>query len=69
MAPCLQGAAYPPQLTRGSGHAGAGGAAANQIAPVPCWARPARMVVETAAVPAPAAPLLDWPQCPDPRPG
>ena len=67
--PCKQGAAYPPQLTRASEHAMAGGAAANRIGPVPCWARPARVVVGTEAVPAPATPLLVWPQCPDPRPG
>ena len=57
-APCPQGAAQPPQLTRASGLTGAGGAAASQIAPVPCWTRPARMVVGTAAVPAPAIPPL-----------
>ena len=48
---------------------GGGGGAANQIAPVPCWARPARVVVGTAAVAALATPLLVWPQCPDARPG
>ena len=59
-APCPQGAAHPPQLTRASGLTGTG-AAASQIAPVPCWTRPARVVVGTAAVLAPAAPLLEWP--------
>ena len=36
---------------------------------MPCWTRPARVVVGTALVPAPATPPLVWPQCPDPRPG
>ena len=67
-APCPQWAAHPPQLTRASGLAGTG-AAASQIAPVPYWTRPAQVVVGTVALPAPAAPLLEWPQCPDPRPG
>ena len=68
-APCPREAACPPQLTKASEHAEAGGAAAIRIAPVLCWTRPARVVVGTAAVPAPAAPLLEWPQCPDPQPG
>ena len=64
--PCPQGAAHPPQMTRARGLTGVGKAAASQIAPVPCLTRPAQMVVRTAAVRAPVAPLLEWPQCPDP---
>ena len=67
-APCPQGAPHRPQLTRACGLTGTG-AAASQITPAPYWASPARVAVGTAAVPAPAAPLLEWPQCPDPRPG
>ena len=68
-APCPQEAACPPRLTKASEHAKAGRAPAIQIALVPFWTRPARVVVGTAAVQAPATPLLEWPQCPDPRPG
>ena len=39
------------------------------MTPAPYWARPAREAVGTAAVPAPVAPPLEWPQCPDLRPG
>ena len=67
-APCPRGAAHPPHPTRACGLTGTG-AVASQIAPAPYWAGPARVAVGTAAVPAPAAPLLEWPQCPDLRPG
>ena len=63
---CPPEAACPPRLTKASEHAKAGRAAAMQIAPVPYWTHTARVVVGTAAVPAPATPLLEWPQCPDP---
>ena len=68
-APCPREAACPPRLTKASEHAKAGRAATFQTAPVPYWTRPARTAVGAAAVPAPATPLLEWPQCPDPRPG
>ena len=68
-APCPREEACPPQLTKASEHAKAGRAATAQTSPVPYWTRPARTAVGTAAVPAPATPLLEWPRCPDPRPG
>ena len=68
-APCPREAARPPRLTRASEHAMAGRAATFQTALAPYWTRPAQTGVGTAAVPAPATPLLEWPRCPDPRPG
>ena len=68
-APCPREEACPPQLTKASEHAKAGRAATAQTSPVSYWTRPARTAVGTAAVPAPATPLLEWPRCPDPRPG
>ena len=69
LAPCPREEACPPQLTKASEHAKAGRAATAQTSPVPYWTRPARTAVGTAAVPAPATPLLEWPRCPDPQPG